>query len=78
MEFIEEAKKQFPRLWSVRLSLLAGLLSSLEAGADMYVTGKPTMAAVAATVVAFAAAFSRIVAQPALKDMIDAEKEATE
>ena len=78
MEFIEEAKKQFPRLWSVRLSLLAGLLSSLEAGADMYLTGKPALAAVAAALVAFAAAFSRIVAQPALKDMIDAETEATE
>ncbi|WP_373379918.1 hypothetical protein [Cupriavidus nantongensis] len=78
MEFIEEAKKQFPRLWSVRLSLLAGLLSSLEAGAEMYLTGKPAPAAVAAALVAFAAAFSRIVAQPALKDMIDAEKEATE
>ncbi|AEI76708.1 hypothetical protein CNE_1c13590 [Cupriavidus necator N-1] len=78
MELIEEAKKQFPRLWSVRLSLLAGFLSSLEAGADMYLTGKPAMAAIAAALVAFAAAFSRIVAQPALKDLIDADKGAAE
>ncbi|MDQ0140084.1 hypothetical protein [Cupriavidus necator] len=57
---------------------MAGLLSSLEAGADMYLTGKPALAAVAAALVAFAAAFSRIVAQPALKDMIDADKGHTE
>lgn len=73
MTFIEEAKKQFPKLWSVRLSLLAGVLSSLEAGVATYLTGKPALVAIAAALVAFAAAFARIVAQPQLHEGLDKE-----
>jgi len=77
IQLIDEAKKLFPKLWSVRLSLLAGLISSAEAGVDTYLTGKAPLVAIAAALVAFAAAFARIVAQPALQDPA-ADKAASE
>lgn len=67
MELIDQAKQQFPRLWSVRLSVLAGILSSAEAGIDAYLTGNAPVVALSAALIAFAAAFARIVAQPELK-----------
>lgn len=66
MQLIEDWKRQFPKLWSVRLALLAAVLSGLEVGVTFYLTGKPPMIAAGAMLVSIAAAVSRVVAQPSL------------
>ena len=64
MKLIPEAW-QWHRLWSVRLALLAGLLSALELvlplWSDLF---RPRVFAILSTVVAFAAAIARVVQQP--------------
>lgn len=79
MQLIEDWKKQFPKLWSVRLSLLAGVMSSAEAGIDLWLTGKPALIAILAALVAFGAAFARVVSQPdlqaILQELQDAKKD---
>ncbi len=71
MQLIEDWKKQFPKLWSVRLSLLAGLLSSAEAGVDVWLTGKPSIIAIVAALVAFGATVARVIAQPDLQAILE-------
>lgn len=80
MQLIEDWKTKFPKLWSVRLSILAGVLSSAEAGVEIWLTGKPAMVALLVALVSFGAAFSRIVSQPnldaLLQEITDARKDA--
>ncbi|MEN7529227.1 hypothetical protein [Cupriavidus sp. DL-D2] len=76
MQFIEDWKKQFPKLWSVRLSLLAGVMSSTEAGIELWLTGKPAMVAMLAALVSFAAAFARVVSQPDLQAVLQEIQDA--
>lgn len=66
MQFIANWRIKFPRLWSVRLALVAAVLSGLEAGFNFYMTGSAPVIAAAAMVLSLGAAFSRIVAQPEL------------
>jgi hypothetical protein len=66
MQFIDDWKRQFPKLWSVRLSLLAGLAGAVESGYQIYLTGQPPLIALSATLLSLAAAIARIIAQPSL------------
>lgn len=76
MQLIEDWKKQFPKLWSVRLSLLAGVMSSAEAGLELYFTGKPALVSIAAALVSFGAAFARVVSQPDLQAILQEIQDA--
>jgi len=66
MNFIEEASKQFPKLWSVRFALLAAIASAIEAGMHLYASGTAPILVVAAGLTSLGAAIARVVAQPAL------------
>lgn len=66
MKLIDDAKKQFPKLWSVRLSLLASLIGALEVGYQTHLTGQPPLVALSMTLASLAAAVARVVAQPAV------------
>lgn len=64
MKLIDGWQAKLPKLWSVRLSLIAALASSVEVGFGFWANGKPSWVAIAAVVVSLAAAAARIVAQP--------------
>lgn len=64
MTFIEDWKRQFPKLWSVRLALLAALISAFEVGFNLYVDGKPPLIALSAMLVSLGSAIARVIAQP--------------
>jgi membrane protein YdbS with pleckstrin-like domain len=66
VSFIEDASKQFPKLWSVRFSLLAAIASAIEAGMHLYASGTAPILVVAAGLTSLGAAIVRVVAQPAL------------
>lgn len=66
MKFIDDWKAQFPKLWSVRLSLLAALASAAEAGMHLYASGTPPLLVIAAGCTSIGAAIARIIAQPAV------------
>lgn len=68
MNLIPEWKKLAPKLWSVRLALLAAFLAAVEVGFTMWLTGKPPILSLAAGVFSLGAAVARIIAQPSLKD----------
>lgn len=68
MEFIDDWKKTFPKLWSVRLALLSALASAIETGMQLYFTGQPPMIVIAAGLTSIGAAIARIVTQPALQN----------
>lgn len=63
MKWIDNAGQLWHKLWSLRLSAAAGL-SSLYAGWEAHVYGQPAWACLLTAGLAFAAAFSRVVAQP--------------
>jgi membrane protein YdbS with pleckstrin-like domain len=64
MQMIDDWRWLWARLWSVRLSLVAGLLSAIETGMNLYATGSAPVIVVVAMVVSLAAAVARLVAQP--------------
>lgn len=64
MTLIDDWKRQFPKLWSVRFSLLAALLSGIEVGLQLYLTGKTPVVALGAGLLSLGAAVARVVAQP--------------
>lgn len=66
MKFIDDWKRQFPKLWSVRLALLAALASAIETGMTLYATGTAPLLVVATFFTSAGAAIARIVAQPSL------------
>lgn len=55
MKFIEDWKKQFSRLWSVRLSLLASLVGVGEVAHQTYVMGQPPMVVLSAALISLGA-----------------------
>lgn len=69
MPLIKDWKRKFPRLWSVRLAVLAGVLSGIEVGFNLYATGSAPVIVVGAMVVSLGAAIARIVAQPRLDEV---------
>lgn len=66
MKFIDDWKKQFPKLWSVRFALLAAVASAIETGMHLYATGTAPLLVIAAGMASLGAAIARVVAQPAL------------
>jgi hypothetical protein len=66
VSFIEDASKQFPRLWSVRFALLAAVASAIEAGMNLYASGTAPILVVAAGLTSLGAALARVVAQPSV------------
>ena len=66
MNFIEDARAQFPKLWSVRFALLAAIAWAVEAGMHLYASGTAPIRVVAAGLTSLGAAIARVVAQPAL------------
>lgn len=66
MQLIHDWKHKFPRLWSVRLALLAAVMSSIEVGMNVYLNGHPPLFASMAVFISLSAAAARVVAQPKL------------
>ena len=66
MKFIDDASKQFPKLWSVRFALLAAIASAIEAGMNLYASGTAPLLVVAAGLTSLGAALARVVAQPSV------------
>lgn len=66
MQFIDDWKRQFPKLWSVRLALLAALASGVETAITVYATGSAPLLVVATFLTSLGAAIARIVAQPSV------------
>jgi hypothetical protein len=66
VSFIEDASKQFPKLWSVRFALLAAIASAIEAGMHLYANGTAPILVVAAGLTSLGAALARVVAQPSV------------
>lgn len=66
MKFIDDARKQFPKLWSVRFALLAALASAIETGANLYATGTAPLLVVATCMASLGAAIARVIAQPSV------------
>jgi len=66
VKFIEDARKQFPKLWSVRFALLAAIASAIEAGMNLYATGTAPILVVATGMASLGAAIARVVAQPSV------------
>lgn len=68
MRLINDWKQKFPKLWSVRLSLLAAMMSSIEVAMNVYLTGKAPVIVIAAGLVSLGAAAARVVAQAGLDE----------
>lgn len=68
MRLIDGWKRKFPRLWSVRLSVLAAMASSIEVAFNFYATGQAPLLVIAAALISLGAAAARIVAQPGVVD----------
>ena len=65
---VENWKSVVRRAWSVKLSLLAALLSGIEVAVGVWATGNPPLFAGIAFVASIAAGVARIVAQPKLHE----------
>lgn len=67
MRLIDDFGRVFPRLWSVRLAILAGLLSGLEVILPMFPEVLPRgWFAVASFLVTCASIVARAIAQPSI------------
>jgi hypothetical protein len=64
MNLIEDWHRVAPKLWSVRLALVAAIASMAETGMNLYATGTAPPLVVASCIVSLGAAVARIVAQP--------------
>lgn len=71
MKLIDDAGKVWHRLWSVRLAGLSVLLSAVDAGWQVHVTGQPPVLALVTAGISAGAGFSRLVAQPKLRERDD-------
>jgi hypothetical protein len=71
MQLIDDAGKVWHRLWSVRLSAVAVVASAVDAGWQVHVTGQPPILALVTAGISASAGFSRLVAQPKLKEPTD-------
>lgn len=69
MTLIEDWKKKFPKLWSVRLAILSAVLGVLEMTLPMFQTLIPPLTfGILSVVTGIAAAVARLIAQPKLRD----------
>jgi hypothetical protein len=68
MRLIDDWKRFARKAWSVRLSLIAALLSGIEVAYGVWIDGKPAVFAGLAFVLSISAAVARIVAQPRMHE----------
>ncbi|WP_128827878.1 hypothetical protein [Achromobacter mucicolens] len=68
MNLIQNWRQKWPRLWSVRLALVAALLSAVEVAMNVWLTGKPPLIVIGAGLFSLCAAIARVVSQPRLND----------
>ena len=66
MKLIDDWKRKWPKLWSIRLSLLAAVLSTGDVIYATWANGQPRWAVLVAAIVSIGAAVSRVVAQPGI------------
>lgn len=64
MKLIDDWMRKFPKLWSVRLALLASVLSAADVGFQYWATGKPAWVSIGAMVISLSAAVARVISQP--------------
>jgi len=68
VNLIQNWRQKWPRLWSVRLALVAALLSAVEVAMNVWLTGKPPLIVISAGLFSLCAAIARVVSQPRLND----------
>lgn len=68
MNLIQNWQQKWPRLWSVRLALIAALLSAVEVAMNVWLTGKPPLIVIGAGLFSLCAAIARVVSQPRLNN----------
>lgn len=71
MKLIDDAGQLWHRLWSVRLSAIAVVASAVDAGWQVHVTGQTPLLALGTAAISAGAGFSRLVAQPKLREPSD-------
>ena len=71
MKLIDDAGALWHKFWSVRLSAVAVIASAVDAGWQVHVTGQPPYLALATAALSAGAGFSRVVAQPKLREPSD-------
>lgn len=71
MQLIDDAGKLWHRFWSVRFAALAVIVSAIDAGWQVHVSGQPPYLALFTAAISAAAGFSRLVAQPKARDGIN-------
>lgn len=64
MRLIDGVGQCWHRFYSVRFSALAVIVSAVDAGWQVHVTGQPPYLALATSVISAGAGFARLVAQP--------------
>lgn len=68
MMLIQNWRRKFHRLWSVRLTLIAALLSAIEVAINWWLSGKPPLIVIGAGLFSLCAAIARVISQPRLND----------
>lgn len=67
MRLIDDAGTLWHKFWSVRLAALSVIVSAVDAGWQVHMTGQPPYLALATAAISAGAGFSRLVAQPAAR-----------
>lgn len=68
MNLIANWRRKFHRLWSVRLALIAAVLSAIEVAINWWLSGKPPLIVIGAGLFSLCAAIARVISQPRLND----------
>lgn len=68
MKLIDGWRRKWPQLWSVRLALLAAILSAVEVAFSLVLDGRAPWIVLGAFALSLAAAIARAVAQPGLRN----------
>lgn len=71
MLLIDDAGKLWHKFWSVRLAALSVVVSAIDAGWQVHMTGQPPYLALSTAGISALAGFSRLVAQPKARSPID-------
>lgn len=71
MRLIDDVGQVWHKLWSVRLSAAAVVASAVDAGWEVHVTGQPPIMALLTAAISAGAGFSRLVAQPKIRQGCD-------
>jgi hypothetical protein len=74
VRLVSEAGRIFRRAWSVRLSLLAAILTAIYAAWDYHVSGHTSVVVLMTFFLNISAAVARIVDQPKLRDGVRSRK----